>query len=371
MEPDLHAFACRQTPALTGLLQDLTAHFPYQEQPLPGEWGPYCRPRQHWRAFYYKMDEGALAFKGGEAHSHDFSGMLDVMVRQSATLSYSLARPGAVHRHNLALLSVLERFLFVENKFPGVVLLSEALAEAERAREFQRAYFGRHGRLARVPLPLLVHRIEESRTQSLVDQVCARVSAESQPRVRALGQGGLGLLIYWYPQIPLRVGHLDLPGLSADFSLRARLAALSHGRSPQEVVESWVGLLAEMLGLGYVPCDPLASLSGMCVEAHNLTLDGGMVDLDSLRPLASFRSSAQAVVAIERSLEILNLSIADFLLGDRGATPPSAALRTQVLAHCRQQQASGVCLTEPLARWLGAQNSAFEAMTLSAECIWG
>lgn len=362
LEPELHAHVCSLVPALGGLLGDLAGHFPYQEQPLPGEWGPYCRPRQHWRAFYYEIGEGqgCLAFKGTEAHSQDFEEMLDVMVQQSFSFSYSLARPGARHRHNQALMSVLERFLFVENKFPGMVLLSEALSEAERARQFQREYFARYGRLARVPLPLLVHRVGEDLEGRLVDQVCGRLAAEDRPRLRGLGP--LGLWIYWYPQRPLRVAHLELPISSP----RERLTALGHGIGPRAVVNGWVELLAGMLCLGYLPADPLASLSGLCVEAHNLTLDGGMVDLDSLRPMASFGSVEHALAALERSFEILNGSICRYLLGERAELPSSAPLRAQVTAFCRSQNFS---LPEALARWLEVQGSAFEATLLAGEIV--
>ncbi|MBT9583412.1 hypothetical protein IV102_08680 [bacterium] len=368
VQPQLHAAIRDQVPQLAGLLTDLSSHFPAQTQPVPGQWGAYQRPRSHWRAFYYSIGpHSVLAVKGSEAHSQDFSAMLDVMARQSASLSYSIARPGAPHRHSQAVMSVLERFLFIENKLPGVVTLGEALSQAQRSCQFQAAHLRQHGQLARVPLPLLVHRIHPGQTGQIVSQICSRVEADHHPRVQALATDGLGVLIYWYPALPLRVAHLEIPPLSAQVSLQQRLSALGHGDLPGLIVDRWTQLLARMLCLGYVPADPLSSLQGLCLEAHNLTLDGGMVDLDSLRPMASFPNQAHVQLALERSLEVLTQSLIQFLSGDPAhLTAASGAVREQVARLCREAGDRGHLMPEPLARFLNAQ-SAFDSLVLSLQ----
>lgn len=248
-----------------------------------------------------------------------------------------------------------------------MVTLGEALAQAQRSCLFQAAHLRQHGQLARVPLPLLVHRIHPSQTGQIVSQICSRVEADQHPRVRALATDGLGVLIYWYPALPLRVAHLDVPPTSPQVSLQQRLSALGHGHPPAQVVERWIQLLARMLCLGYVPADPLSSLQGLCLEAHNLTLDGGMVDLDSLRPMDSFPNQAQVQLAIERSLEVLNHSLTRFLSG-HPATPivDTGPLRNQVVHLCRQASDQGHLLLELLASWINAQ-SAYDSLVLSLQ----
>ena len=283
--------------------------YPVQEEVLPGQWSPYHRPKGHWRCLYQWESWGCPAFKGGESHSPHFDGMLDIMERNQMTFRYGLDdQPQAVR------LSVLERFLFVENKFPGALRLQEALDEAQLATEFQESHLERYGELARVPLPLVVHRLPDSLGLELAEKLCRRLPSRHHSRVHALLP--LGVLVYWYPTLPERVSHL-----------REQRPA-----DPRPAVEAWIELLTRSLLLGWVPCDPCSSLQGMCLEAQNLTLDGGMVDLDSLRRIESLPNPRPA---IERCFEILAASIALFLTGKAG---PGAVgpLRQHVLQLCRE-----------------------------------
>ena len=281
--------------------------YPVQDEVLPGEWPPYFRPRGHWRCLYQWESWGCLAFKGGESHSPHFDGMLDIMERNQMIFRYGFdEQPQSVR------LSILERFLILENKFPGALRLQEALDEAQLAAEFQQAHLERYGELARVPLPLVVHELPSDLGLSLAEKLCSRLPCRQHGRVHSLLP--LGVLVYWYPTLPERVSH-------------------QHGQrpgDPRPAVEAWLELLTRCLLLGWVPCDPCSSLQGMCLEAQNLTLDGGMVDLDSLRRLDSLRNPRPA---IERSFEILAASIAHYLTGKPGPGLPGA-IRQQVLSRC-------------------------------------
>lgn len=285
---------------------------------LPGQWPPYHRPKGHWRCLYQWDSWGCLAVKGGESHSPHFDSMLEIMERQRLTFRY-----GFDEQPQNARLSVLERFLFVENKFPGAVRLQEALDEARVAADFQLAYWRRYGELARAPLPLVVHQIPQELERSLLELLCRRLPARHHGRVQALLP--LGVLVYWYPTLPERVSHVRLPEGEHWQFLRQLL-------DPRQVVESWIELLTRCLLLGWVPCDPRSSLQGMCLEAQNLTLDGGMVDLDSLRRLETFHDPRSAV---ERCFEVLAASIAHFLTGKPGPGHP-ASLRQHVLSQCKE-----------------------------------
>jgi hypothetical protein len=217
----------------------------------------------------------------------------------------------------------------------------------------------------------MVHRVESERCQSLVEEICQRCPSEHHARVRCLAAAGLAILVYWYPGLPLRAAHLPLPPVSPEFTLAQRIAALSHGTLPEQVAGRWIELLSDTLCLGYVPTDPRAALQGLCLEAHNLTLDGGMVDLDSLRKMDSFRHPAEVQLALERSFEVMSQSLSEYLLGARAQPGPSqrmacAAVRQQVLAHCLRQRDQGRVLAEPLARLLEA-DSAYRATLLSLE----
>jgi hypothetical protein len=191
---------------------------------------------------------------------------------------------------------VLDRFLFLENKFPGAVRLREALDEAELSAQFQLAHLKSYGELARVPLPLAVHRLDNQLNQELASRVCRRLPERHHERVWALLP--LGVLVYWYPTLPERASHVRVP-----------FEALRQMLDPEAVMRSWIQLAGRCLQLGWTPCDPRCALQGMCLEPQNLTLDGGMVDLDSLRRLDSFTDPAPA---IEYTLQVLARSLGDF-----------------------------------------------------------
>lgn len=275
-------------------LPDLNT-YPVQREVLPGEWPPYYRPRGHWRALYRWESWGCLAVKGGEAHSSSFESMLDIMQSQTMIFHYGFGeQPQSVE------MPVLDRFLFLENKFPGVVTLREALDEAELASQFQAAHLKRYGELARVPLPLRVHRLDNQLNQELAERLCRRLPERHHARVRALLP--LGVLVYWYPTLPERVSHIRLPR-------QGRLQTLRQLLDPEATMNSWIQLVHRCLELGWMPCDPRSSLQGMCLEPQNLTLDGGMVDLDSLRPLRTFSDVNKAY---ERTIQVLARSLSEF-----------------------------------------------------------
>ena len=332
----------QQYPGLADLPQELEAGFMAQALPVAGSWGIYHRPFGHWRALYrWEGQRGCLAFKGSEAYTRDLDVLYDALLDRYAVIHYSVSRPGVPEPTASTTVSVLDRFLFVESKFPGVVLLSEAMAEAERSASVQWAHLQRYGCLARVPLPLVVYRVDEQVAQRVVDCCCARVSRDQQGWVHNLAAQGMAILVYWYPELPLRVSHASQP-------------ALAQGIDPASVVAGWITLVARLMGLGYAPADPRSALRGSCVEAQNLTLDGGMVDLDSLRPLDSFRNSAEIFEALERSLELLSRSIAHYLSGDPRAGGDCGPLRQEIVQICRQQ---GQDLPPELQEYLQAEGT--------------
>jgi len=221
--------------------------------------------------------------------------MLDAMQSQTMTFHYGFGEaPRSVE------MTVLDRFLFLEQKFPGAVCLHEALGEAELAAQFQLAHLRRYGQLARVPVPLAVHQLDNQLCQQLAARLCRRLPERHHRRVEALLP--LGVLVYWYPTLPERVSHIPLP-------LEGRLDRLRELVDPDRLIDSWIELVRRCLELGWAPCDPRCSLQGTCLEPQNLTMDGGIVDLDSLRRLDTFPDPA---LAVEHTLQMLGRCLAEF-----------------------------------------------------------
>jgi hypothetical protein len=350
-QSELYPVVQAQMPAIGDLLSELETGFVAQTLPVAGHWGPFHRPFGHWRALYrLQPDLGCVAFKGTESYTRDLEVYYRSLLERYAVLDFSIHRPGFADRPSSATLSVLDRFLYVENKFPGTVLMSEAMSEVRISATFQLAHYQRYGCLASVPLPLAVFQVQEHTVERVVQSVCNLVDEHSRAPIEHLASHGFAVLVYWYPHLPLRVGHLGLPShLSPDERLLQLSRAIPQGAqpvSPQLIVEKWLGLVVRQLALGFVPADPRGAIRGTCVDAQNLTLDGGMVDLDSLRPFDSFRNQAELHNAIEQSLETLQRSISLYLVGDRHLGGDCGPLREEIVQRLRQEEALPAALRE-------------------------
>jgi hypothetical protein len=238
---------------------------------------PYCRPFEHRRCFYFSLDSGAaLGFKGTEPRAEDFAqevGHVDSL------------RPAFFP-------SALNHFVATEHKVPLGVSLHEALAQAKITAQFQADHLARYGRLARVPVPLLVMRWPQEAGAGLVETLKPFLAQTSFDNLLRIAEPGLGALVYYYPSLPLRasaaapdkVADLTLPEgavperMGASFA--GRLEKLRERAEPSETVDQWIDLVADMLLLGYFPFDTYCM--GHCLQGQNLCIDGGCADTDSL-----------------------------------------------------------------------------------------
>ena len=348
---ELNAIVQAQMPAIQEVYSELETGFLSQTLPVCGHWGPFHRPYGHWRALYRLQPElGCLAFKGTESYTQQLETHYQAMLERYAVLDFSIHRPGFSDRPLAAIHSVLDRFLYLESKFPGTVLMPEAVSEVQSSAAFQLAHYQRYGCLARAPVPLAVYRVSDDAVDRIVQAISSLVDETSRCLVRQMAVQGFAVLVYWYPNLPLRVGHLTLGAeLSPDERLKQLSLTIPEGptpNSPQLVVDSWLNLVVRMLALGYVPADPRSAIRGTCVDAQNLTLDGGIVDLDSMRAFDSFRNPSEIYNAIEMSLEMLHRSISLYLVGDRFLGGDCGPLRQEIVQRLRREESLPAALRE-------------------------
>lgn len=284
-------------------LADITRQLPIMASFRPMQAAPFVRLHGHQRAFYKTLaPSGVLAFKGTELEVGD----LDRAFKE-------LSDDRLPNRR-----SVLEHFVISEQKLPMALVHDEAIAEATNACAFQQAYVARYRELARVPLSLLVLRWSDEDVAAFERRLVPLLSRRAAAIARSLFERGLGVYVYYYPELPERLAqqHLTAAGPCVDHrGFQARYEALARRRDPKQVIGDWVRLFVRMLGLGYLPCNLAHIGIGQCVDPNNAIMDGGFADLDSLQRIADIPDNAQFYETLAYSLASLASVIQGLLVG--------------------------------------------------------
>jgi len=110
-------------------------------------------------------------------------------------------------------------------------------------------------------------------------QLQRRLTPTAFERISPNLSAGLGCYVYFYPAIPFRVR--DLPGAG----FHARRAAVAR-MDPERIVRRWIGAVARILHLGYLPATMASLGTGNCLREQNAVIDGGFVDVDSIQPIS-------------------------------------------------------------------------------------
>jgi hypothetical protein len=296
-------------PAVSSALRQLREEVPIARTCASFVAEPYCRPFEHRRCYYFSFASGGtLGFKGTEPLAEDFA----EEVRHVESLRVPFSR------------SALNHFVATEHKVPLGVSADEALAQAKITAQFQADYLARYDRLARVPVPLLVVLWPEGFSARLVGTLKPFLAPTSFENLLRVVEPGLAALVYYYPRLPLRALSAapdkvaDLTGTElhperTGASFAERLDRLRERVEPSETVHEWIDLLADMLFLGYFPFDTYCM--GHCLQAHNLCIDGGCADTDSLIAMSAIADDRYFNELFLNGSLALALSISRYLRG--------------------------------------------------------
>lgn len=307
---------------LPGVSKTLSGQLPVPKTVAPFVTRPFFRPPGSYRSFYYgpstlagvgsAAGKGVVAIKGLEPCLADVDALFDDL------------RRACYSPHNVA-----EHFVFVEHKIPACLGLNEALREAERAAAIQRLHLRHYGALARLPLPLLVHRHSDDVLARMTEKLSRLLGTTAFREIEPMLGSGLGAYAYYYPTAPLRVRDIDqlLHGLSFQDRLLRLLGGVCD---PEHVINRWVCGFVRMLFLGFLP-GSLASLrSGICCQPQNACVDGGFVDLDSLTPLDELRDDTAVAAALQFSVESLLQTVGALAIGGADAARDGREVRTDL-----------------------------------------
>ena len=322
--PKLFEAVQARLPGVADLTAELCERVPVQVDWHFGDDGPVSRPDRHVRAFYLDLPKlspdlpGSIAIKGSEVWADNFETLVERLRLTWSIFTWSLGGPERHILEDVCMMDQLERFPVAEGKPPNVHPLSDALEEAEVSSAYQIAHLERYGEFAHVPLPLMACKWPDELRDRVYEQLRPWLSRKTKQIVENQLQGGMGTFVYWYPTIPIRVMHLQIPDASTaanGTSFSERVRQLEQAANLQVAVDGWLRTATRMLALGWLPTDPASLGRGNCLMPQNLVLDGGIVDLDSLREIHTIQTPGELQFAIQKSCRVLAQAIAWFFVG--------------------------------------------------------
>jgi hypothetical protein len=322
--PQLFEEVVRQNIIAEDLYSLLSRHVPTQRQVQHGIFGHFVRPDRHSRAIYLNLDatttdekySGCIAIKGAEPCAANFGETLEQLVEKSSVWELETGvLPGVSSSVNI-IMDRLHLFLVGEGKLPGVVELEECKEDALQALEFQEKHLKAFGEIAHVPLPLFVFRWPDETVEKVKAILRPLVSPTALRHLQRL-DSGLGVYIYYYPSVPYRMAHLELPVIFGNISYDDRKQALLEQiPDPDNLVSSWFEVVSRMLALGYTATDPCSWNSGNCLMPQNLVLDGGICDVNSLRQVSTITQEGHRRHSLFETVRWLDASVRFFLFGE-------------------------------------------------------
>jgi hypothetical protein len=246
----------------------IQSKIPLQSTSRPQTDRHFYRLPNHNRSFCYSLSETesifdapTFVFKGTEPLLQDFAALLDWMSQAPLRRSTRV---------------MTDHFPLSEGKIPGALSMKEACREAEIALEVQRRHLNHYGELARIPTPLAIHVVDESKVERAIAMLRSKLSSAAFARIEALLQSELAIYIYYYPIAPIRSNYWG--GI-----VSTELAEHIKRAFDREVaVVGWAKLMTRLIYLGFLPYNVRNEGLGACMDYGNATLDGGFCDPDSI-----------------------------------------------------------------------------------------
>lgn len=263
---------------------------------------------------------GVIVFKGTEPLLADFPQYFDWMLDAPFRAS---ALPLALH------------FPLDMKLPPAAMWIEECVAEQSVSSRVQQSFLARHGRMARLPLPLFVFKMTPGQNARYEQTIRSRLSEDALRKIKNKLTDGLGVEVYFYPELPVRVADLMVGNVRETFksALGAEQVEENFGR--------WMQLLAEMLCLGYMPYAPWHHGMGGCVDPGNVCIDGGFNDLLTLVPFDAIPDDAlfrQSLTASVRMLaeSMTTMAAASIGVPSAGESDATALMMTYAIRGLRE-----------------------------------
>lgn len=286
MGGDAMTLLLEREPTIATVLDEVMRGCPVAETARTFEGEHFERPRGHARSFLLRLREGVLVFKGTEPFSSDYREILEE----------------AWQKRELGRHSAMDHFAVAEDEVYLGLTRRLAVGGAQRTWTWVSTHTDIFRELPRTPFPLLVLEVPDGVTQEfgecLLPLLSDRLQFSARKKVEVLLQDGLGVYVYYYPGMPIRLAHA-LGSFPGSFGVGANDGPPLAFDIDAAVV-SWTDMFARMLVAGFVPTTPVHT--GNCLQSQNVVIDGGLCDVDSLEPIASLPHARDFASALSTSL---------------------------------------------------------------------
>lgn len=319
--PQLVDSLAANVPQLSRILASLRRALPLVPHSGIGPIGRFYRLPNHYRSVSFLVPpegstelqpaSGVIVFKGTEPLIADFSAYFDWMLNarfRNSGLPLGLHFP-------------------LEMKLPPAAMwIEECMAEQAVSSKLQQMFLNRYGRLARLPLPLFVFRMTPPQIARYQEVVCSKLSADANWKIKNKLSDGLGVEVYYYPELPVRVADLFVGNVREAFkdALAPEQVDITFGK--------WAKLLSEILCLGYMPYAPWHHGMGGCCDQGNACIDGGFNDLLTLVPFDAIPDDVLFRQSLVASTRMLADSMASLAAASAGMAPAADSDASAVAA---------------------------------------
>jgi hypothetical protein len=148
-------------------------------------------------------------------------------------------------------------------------------------------------------MPLFVFKLTPAQMARYEEVVRSRLSDDAIWKISNKLRDGLGVEVYYYPELPVR---------AADLLVGNVREAFKQALSPHQLEATfsrWTDLMAEILCLNYMPYVPWHHGMGGCVDPGNVCIDGGFNDLLTLSPFDAIPDDVLFYRSLQSSIQCL------------------------------------------------------------------
>jgi hypothetical protein len=241
--------------------------------------------KQHKRCFYKKIGCTWFAFKG-------ISIAYNIDSKNSESILYSSKMQEEIYH-----------FAELEHEIPYGMTVQACIEDYESPLEFIKDHVELKSEVPLVPYPLLVYRLKKDYPAVLKNKEYIQSQApESSKHLleEYYFKQDLGIYVYILRGTPLRIGHLSNIPISRS----------------QELFDLVFSSVTCMLKLGYIPCKLENTLGnhnafvwgknkGMSIAPWNITLDGAILDFNSVKHIKKYQQVKQIKYDIQLTVQWL------------------------------------------------------------------